>query len=148
MNITEAQLLGEYHKAHQLWGSHIDDAEHHFQLPRFLLYAVGSRETHLENIVGDGGHGHGIWQLDNRSHHIPRPFPVARQVQIAGSMLQGLLHMYRQEIKQAAAAYNAGIAKANAGIREGNVDKYTTGGDYGSDVRERRWFLFAHFEGK
>lgn len=35
------------------------------------------------------------------------------------------------------AAYNAGIGGASRGYREGNVDKYTTGGDYSKNVLER-----------
>lgn len=31
-----------------------------------LLKALMSRETNMQNIVGDGGHGRGGWQLDDR----------------------------------------------------------------------------------
>jgi hypothetical protein len=39
-------------------------------LPRCLLYAVGSKETNLRNVVGDGGHGHSVFQLDDRWHQV------------------------------------------------------------------------------
>lgn len=46
-----------------------------------LLYAVGSRETNLMNEVGDGGHGHGLFRLDNRSHAIPPGFDDGARAQ-------------------------------------------------------------------
>jgi hypothetical protein len=33
-----------------------------------LLMALGSRETNIHNIVGDGGHGRGWLQIDDRFH--------------------------------------------------------------------------------
>ncbi len=30
--------------------------------------AIASRETNMRNIVGDGGHGYGIMQIDDRSY--------------------------------------------------------------------------------
>lgn len=32
-----------------------------------LLISIASRETNIRNIVGDGGHGYGIMQIDDRS---------------------------------------------------------------------------------
>ena len=29
--------------------------------------AIASRETNMRNIIGDGGHGYGIMQIDDRS---------------------------------------------------------------------------------
>ena len=31
-----------------------------------ILLAIGSRESGLKNIVGDGGHGRGVFQMDDR----------------------------------------------------------------------------------
>ena len=33
-----------------------------------LLLAIGSRESNLRNIVGDGGHGYSLMQIDDRSY--------------------------------------------------------------------------------
>lgn len=33
-----------------------------------LLAGIGYRESHLTNITGDGGHGRGVFQIDDRSH--------------------------------------------------------------------------------
>jgi hypothetical protein len=32
----------------------------------YLLLAIMSRETNMQNIVGDAGHGRGAWQMDDR----------------------------------------------------------------------------------
>jgi hypothetical protein len=32
-----------------------------------ILMAIASRETNMRNIIGDGGHGYGIMQIDDRS---------------------------------------------------------------------------------
>jgi hypothetical protein len=67
MNITERQLRGQYKGLS--WGKrnalrkaaasspHVDYA---------LLCAIASRETNMRNIVGDGGHGRGMFQMDDR----------------------------------------------------------------------------------
>jgi hypothetical protein len=43
-----------------------------------------------------------------------------------------------QQVRFAIASYNAGIGGAYKGWREGNVDKYTTGGDYSRWVLDRK----------
>ncbi len=96
-------------------------------LPRGLLLAVGSRETNLVNELGDGGHGHGVWQLDDRSHVIPDPFPVETQADVAAGMLASYLQAQGGNVDRAACIYNSGQP----------VDEFTTGGDYGSDVYQR-----------
>jgi hypothetical protein len=81
MRIPAATLLAQYRRASRDW-PFIDALELHHGLPRGLLYAVGSRETNLTDKTGDGGHGHGVFQLDDRSHTIPNPFPVALQAEL------------------------------------------------------------------
>lgn len=44
----------------------------------------------------------------------------------------------RDRVAFAIAAYNAGAGGAHAGYREGQIDKYTTGGNYSRDVLIRR----------
>ena len=97
-----------------------------------LLFAVGSRETNLTNEVGDGGHGHGVWQLDNRSHTPPGGFAqfdnnVPLQCSIAADMLHGLLAMEAGNVERAANRYNSGQPET----------AHTTGRDYGPDVVQR-----------
>ena len=42
-------------------------AAERYQLPPEILLAIASRETNMRNIIGDGGHGYGIMQIDDRS---------------------------------------------------------------------------------
>ena len=37
-------------------------------LPAGLLLAIASQETDMNDVVGDGGHGRGLFQIDDRSH--------------------------------------------------------------------------------
>jgi len=92
MEITESALTAQYQRASSAW-PFIHQAELARGLPRMLLFAVGSREANLANEVGDFGHGHGIWQLDDRSHtppggyarsdvNVPRPTSLHARTQI------------------------------------------------------------------
>jgi hypothetical protein len=136
MNITVPVLLAQCARALGEW-PFIASAEAAHQLPWGMLLAVGSRETNLTDEIGDGGHGHGVWQLDDRSHVIPAPFPVSSQADTAAAML--------------AAAYR------RAGSWEGAADIYnsgqpfdagTTGHDYGSDVIARLAVIQQHLQPK
>ena len=99
------------------------------QLPRHLLLAVGSRETELRNIVGDQGHGHGVWQLDDRFNPIPAGFDqdVHLQATVAAQMLHSLFLQHGQVWRKSLNVYNSGQES----------DGGTTGGDYGPDVLRR-----------
>jgi hypothetical protein len=110
-----------------------------FGLPTYCLFAVGSRETNFDPVYltepGDGGHGWGWWQLDNRSHTIPPGFPsdVALQASTAAGMLAPDIAKYGEV--GAYDVYNSGSPLAS----------HTTGGDYGPDVVERRLYLVGRF---
>src|SRR2546430_16314344 len=78
MGIPAATLLAQAKTALQQW-PWVTDVEKAHGLPQFLLLAVGSRETNLnaaftQGKTGDGGHGHGMWQYDDRFHKIPAGF--------------------------------------------------------------------------
>jgi len=49
------------------WDAHFAHAAHDYDFTVSVLMAVASRETNMQNIVGDGGHGYGIMQIDDRS---------------------------------------------------------------------------------
>lgn len=134
MEIIESALAAQYQRASSAW-PFIHQTELARGLPRMLLFAVGSRETNLINEVGDFGHGHGVWQLDDRSHTPPGGFPrfdlnVPLQCAIAAAMLQGMLAS-TGSVEEAAAIYNSG--------QQG--ESGTTHHDYGIDVRQRMEFL-------
>lgn len=131
MNISPQDLGSQYDRAHQQW-PFITDAEVWFQLPNMLLYAIGSRETNLTDEVGDGGHGWGVFQRDNRSHTIPANYlqDVRQQAVDAATLLVSNYHRFGSW-QGACAAYNSGQPN----------DAYTTGHDYGADVMGRMTWL-------
>jgi hypothetical protein len=142
MNITGAQLSKQFNRARQMW-PFIDEINRSHGLAPFLLYAVGSRETNLDpkfaqGTLGDAGHGHGIWQLDDQNRpgktprNIPREFDfdVRLQAHKAAEMLADL-HSRFKDWTKACNAYNSGSP----------LTSKTTGKDYGPDVMGRRNFL-------
>ena len=131
MEITESELSAQYQRASSAW-PFIHQTELAHGLPGMLLFAVGSRETNLTNEVGDFGHGHGVWQLDDRSHNPPGGFAafdvnVPLQCDIAADMLHGLLAQEAGNVERAANRYNSGHPETAK----------TTHGNYGPDVVER-----------
>lgn len=108
-------------------------------LPAGLLLAVGSRETNLTNKVGDGGHGHGVWQRDDRWHTIPSGYDEYVDVQ-ANDAAALLAANYKAlgHWAYAVAAYNAGVTGVHNALLEGkSADSVTAGGDYAADVLGR-----------
>jgi hypothetical protein len=92
--------------------------------PRFLA-AVAAQETggpdsdSGSNIVGDSGHGHGLFQLDDRWHAIartPTAMDPASNAQYAAKMLSGLLQRYGGDMHAALSAYNAGSPNATGTV--------------------------------
>jgi Putative peptidoglycan binding domain len=141
MNISESDLSAEYQRAKSKW-PFIHETELAHGLPRMLLFAVGSRETSLTNEVGDFGHGHGVWQLDDRSHTPPGgkweqlDANVALQCAIVAATLRGML-ITRGSVEDAAAIFNSG--------QPGEFG--TVYHDYGIDVLQRMQFLQRKFRG-
>lgn len=133
-----------------------------------LMLALGSRETDLRNIVGDGGHGRGWLQIDDRFHHMwlsnhrgcesgsfkakfASALPIGRVPTLTASTMfaTALLRANAQFAQQhgvpkeqsmrfAIAAYNAGPGGALKGFKAGNVDGETAHRDYSKDVLERK----------
>jgi hypothetical protein len=67
MQISSADLLRQHEglsgPARQAIGRAAAKAPH---VDRALVEALASRETNMRNITGDGGHGRGMWQADDR----------------------------------------------------------------------------------
>jgi hypothetical protein len=126
-------------------------------LPAAFFFAIASRETNCRNILGDKVkgvfHGVGIVQIDIQH-------PIARKARDTGSFKtdpdpllefgaqlletnvkqakQKLPNLNEQQrLKVAASGYNCGIARAITAAKQGDSDKFTTGGDYGRDVMAR-----------
>jgi hypothetical protein len=86
-----------------------------------LLAAVAAQETggpgsnSGANVVGDGGHGHGVFQIDDRYHAFastPAAMDPAQNANYAAGMLSGLLQKYGGNVHAALSAYNAGSPSA------------------------------------
>src|SRR5205814_7820049 len=91
-------------------------------MPRALLAAIASRESHCGAILdhkgeGDGGEAFGIMQVDKRSHHQegrPDPRSQAHIDQASGIFADGFRKMQQkfpsaseaEQLKAAVAAYN------------------------------------------
>lgn len=137
------------------WDRLAADAEAARGLPRGILLAIASRESDMTDVVGDGGHGRGVFQIDDRAWPewlaahgaaaagaVP-PVPAAA-VLAAAIVADGLAFGRRNGVPKrellrfALASYNAGCGGAFAGHQEGDCDRRTTGGDYGRDVLDRR----------
>ncbi len=86
-----------------------------------LLAAVAAQETGGpgsnagRNILGDGGHGHGLFQIDDRWHAFarsPAAMDPAQNAERAAEMLHGLLDRYGGDERAALSAYNSGSPSA------------------------------------
>jgi len=96
-----------------------------------LLAAVAAQETGGpganagRNIVGDGGHGRGLFQIDDRFHAFARSSAAmdpAQNADYAAGMISGLLHSYGGDVHKALSAYNAGRPDAT-----GTITQWTDG---------------------
>lgn len=114
-----------------------------------VLLAIASRETAFgltpflaDDWSGDGGHGRGLMQIDDRYHSEFTSSHAnddhSANIDYAAQYLRGLLDYYDGDYRRAVPAYNAGQGNVNNAVLAGlSPDYHTTGGDYGSDVLER-----------
>lgn len=95
-------------------------AKRHGLDPR-LLAAVAAQETggpgsnSGRNVVGDGGHGHGVFQIDDRYHAFarsPQAMDPGANADYAADMIAGNLKRYGGNVRAALSAYNAGDPNA------------------------------------
>jgi soluble lytic murein transglycosylase-like protein len=103
------------------YAAQIAGAASKYGLDPGLLAAVAAQETGGpganagRNIVGDGGHGHGIFQIDDRFHGFARTAAAMdpqANADYAARMLAGLLKQYGGDVRKALSAYNAGSPNA------------------------------------
>jgi hypothetical protein len=99
-------------------------ASRHDLDPR-LLAAVAAQETGGpgsnagRNIVGDGGHGHGLFQIDDRWHAFAASagaMDPVRNADYAAGMLSKLISRFGGDVRKALSAYNSGNPNATGTI--------------------------------
>lgn len=92
-----------------------------------LLAAVAAQETGGpgadagRNIVGDGGHGRGVFQIDDRWHAFARSDQAmnpSANADYAAGLLARLLHKFRGDAHRALSAYNAGAPDATGTVTD------------------------------
>jgi hypothetical protein len=136
---SNSQLAPQYAQ----WMPSVTLAAAKYNLKPSLILGVISVETGGQNIIGDAGHGHGLMQVDDRSHgnwlnsHSDGLDP-ASNIDYGSSILRWSIDYFNGEIRSGVAAYNAGAGGATNGLRDsGNPDQYTTGGNYSAKVLAR-----------
>ena len=106
------------------YGGIIAAAAARYHLDPRLLAAVAAQESggpgsdSGRNVVGDGGHGRGIFQIDDRWHafaRTPAAMDPARNADYAASLLAGNLRRYG-DVRAALTAYNAGSPAATGTV--------------------------------
>jgi hypothetical protein len=103
------------------YGTAITGAARRHGVDPKLLAAVAAQETggpgsdSGRNVVGDGGHGHGLFQIDDRWHAFARTAAAmdpAKNADYAAGMLSNLLKRFGGNVREALSAYNAGSPTA------------------------------------
>ncbi len=103
------------------FGAQIAAAANRHHLEPRLLAAVAAQETggpgtdSGRNIVGDGGHGRGVFQIDDRWHAFarsPAAMDPGRNADYAAGMLSSNLQRFGGNVRAALSAYNAGSPTA------------------------------------
>ena len=99
----------------------ISQAAQRHGLDPALLAAVAAQETggpgvnSGANVVGDGGHGHGLFQIDDRYHAFAATraaMDPGQNADYAAGLLSSLLQKYGGNVHAALSAYNAGSPAA------------------------------------
>ena len=114
---TASRLAGEG----VAFAPQIATAARRFGLDPKLLAAVAAQETGGpdsnagRNVVGDGGHGRGVFQIDDRWHSFATTAAAmdpAQNADYAAGMISGLLKRYGGNVREALSAYNSGSPTA------------------------------------
>jgi hypothetical protein len=147
--MNRTTLLAEFRRARKEW-PFIDGIERSHELPIRLLYAVGWRETRLQNILGDFSkrqgeatarhHGFGVWQRDSGTFDVDASYlkDVRRQARDAAELLAQNFDIL-EDWSAAVAAYNCGPGTVKKALAQGlSVDHFTTGRNYSADVMATR----------
>ncbi len=103
------------------YGAEITAAARTYGLDPRLLAGVAAQETggpgasSGSNIVGDAGHGHGVFQIDDRTYafaRTPAAMDPRQNANKAAQILAENLQRYGGDVRAALSAYNAGSPTA------------------------------------
>lgn len=146
------------------WLTAFQKAGTDYSFPVEVLLGIASRETNMQNIVGDGDHGFGIMQIDIGSYgdwctsgawkdvgaSIQKGALVlnSKRDQIRSGQGQNLTIGHQnfvggdgltddQLLRISIAAYNAGLWAYYGFSVDGNPDEKTTQGNYSADTLRR-----------
>lgn len=131
MNIAPDVLSDQYQRAHRLW-PWLAEVEGRFDLPPYLLFAIGSKETNLNPEYAEGkvhgdGHGWGLFGADDRWNDIALPSFASDPQAQADLAATTLAWQYRNHEDWLDACNAYGPASGRPA--------------YGADVLERRQYL-------
>jgi peptidoglycan hydrolase-like protein with peptidoglycan-binding domain len=125
------------------WLPYVNEAAKKYNLDPALLLGVMSRESNGRNVRGDGGHGRGLMQIDDRSwaswinSHQGGMDPKSN-IMKGAEILRDNINYFHGNIRDGLAAYNCGAGNVNKALRNGlSPDAYTTGHNYSADVLKR-----------
>lgn len=132
-----------------------------YNIPASVIAGIGSRESHWGLALtppnpagtGDGGHGRGLMQVDDR-WHIPfiqsgKWADASENIIYGCAVLKSSINLFTKNgitgfngLKGGIAGYNCGPSRALSAYNAGyGADYYTTGRDYAANVLERAgWF--------
>jgi hypothetical protein len=125
--IATVQTIRSLSQAGVAFAPEIATAASKFGLDARLLAAVAAQETGGpgsnagRNVVGDGGHGHGIFQIDDRFHGFAKSASAMQpqaNADYAAGMIARLLRRYGGDVHKALSAYNAGNPNATGTVTQ------------------------------
>ncbi|MFL5319819.1 MAG: peptidoglycan-binding protein [Myxococcaceae bacterium] len=132
----KAAIPAPYNK----YASEVLAASKKYKIPPQVLFGMMMRESNGQNIRGDGGHGRGLMQIDDRSHadwlasHKGGMDP-ASNIMYAAQVLRESMDAFGGDLRKGLSAYNAGVGGVESALHSGrSADSATTGGDYASSV--------------
>jgi soluble lytic murein transglycosylase-like protein len=125
------------------WLTHFEAVYKKTGVSRAILMGIASRESGMQNVIANHGHGYGVMQINDHDHwkwlqtHDMGMDP-ASNIEYASSILCNHLVYYKNDYLKAVAAYRVGARNVDLAINKGlDPDFYTPGKNYASDIMAR-----------
>jgi LysM repeat protein len=122
------------------WLPLVRPAAAHFSVRASIILGVIEVETNGHNVIGDGGHGHGLMQIDDRSFgdwlaRNANGLDPASNIMFGAGLLRQNIDFFNGNLRAGIAAFNAGPGGVQRALAEtGDPDARTTGGNYSRRV--------------